>query len=395
MKVFKTDLQFTPEEAGYSPERLDLLDSFYSGLIEKGELQGAMYGMARNGKIFAVRSMGKRRYDDADGDTLKCDSIRRIASMTKLFVGVSIMKLAEDGVLKLGDEVYLHLSEFDHGDFKNITVANLLTHTSGLSADGGARDNIERYRFPWWDMLNIENSPYETWLQAAITGPLRSKPGEEWSYCTLGYMLLGEIITRVTGVNCEKWIIDNIVKPLGMTDTYFDVPEDKWNRIIAVDEWSDPYKSAERRKKESEENKKNNRKKFEIPRTGGGLYSTAGDILIFGNMLCNNGIYNGVRILSRKSVELFRSDCGFDPKDYCWNATGQIKHYGYGPELYGKNRFTLLNSRSTYGHEGAGYCGLFIDPEENFVIVYFIPNNTGWHAAAVNNGVNLIWSGIL
>jgi len=395
MKISKADLKSTPEEAGYSSERLDVLDNYYVDLIEQGVLQGAVYGMARNNKVVTIRGMGKKRHDEEQSDTVSFDSIRRIASMTKLFTSVAVMKLVEDGkIISLNSKLAEYIKEFDFKGPSDITLKHLLTHTSGLHPDGGAY--FEREPVSAWDILYLKSkdNPEYNWIQAAAAGQMHFKPGERWAYCSVGMGLLGEIITRVTGVHCEDWIMDNIVKPLGMTDTYFDVPEEKWDRVITVNNWSDPYKVAQWRKKEAEENKKNNRAIIE-PRTGNGLWSTALDILKFGQMLCNNGEYNGTRILSRRSVEMFRTDCGFKAIDYCWTANGSKKYYGCGCELYGLNRPELLHSPGTYGHEGAGWCALYIDPEENYVMMFFIPNNPGWHEDIMFKTVNIAWSGLL
>jgi len=110
MIISKANLPCTPEEACYNPERLDFLDRYYTGLIEKGELQGAMYGMARNGKHFVTRAMGRRRYDE-EADPIRFDSIRRIASVTKLFTAVGIWKLIEDGLTNTKEPVCNYLEE--------------------------------------------------------------------------------------------------------------------------------------------------------------------------------------------------------------------------------------------------------------------------------------------
>ena len=385
MKINHARVPFAPEEAGYSSERLDVLDRFYSRLIEKEELQCVMYGMARNGKIFVHKAMGKRRFDDEAPDTLQPDSIRSIASITKLFTAVAIMKLVEDGEIQLSTPVDWFLSEFKCGDFWKITIKHLLTHSSGLGGDLGAHG--ERYNLSPWDLICMEKPLYENWIQATMAGRLHAQPGTEWSYSTICFSLLGEVISRLTGVHCEKWIMDNIVMPLGMNDTYFDIPKEKWDRVVAVNDWSDPYQQEKRK---AEDHRSDN---FRPPSTGGGMSSTVKDLLIFGQMLLNNGTYNDKRILSRKSVEKLHSDCGLDLVDYSWGRQGTPHPYGYGGELYGVFR-EGINSRATYGHEGSGYCGLYIDPDENYVTAYFVPNQEGWHEKAVMNGSNIMWSGL-
>ena len=393
MTINSKTLAVTPETAGYLPERIKALDEFYISLIEKGELQGAIYGLSRNGCAFAERALGRRRHDDPEQGTLRHDSIRRIASITKLFTAVAILKLNEDGALNVAHPVCEYLKEFDGGPFRDINLAHLLTHTSGISGDDGALPAL--YRHSWYDMCCFNESTHDHWVKAAIAGPPRAKPGEIWSYSSIGYAMLGEIVTRITGIKYEDWVMDNITAPLGLSDTYFDVPRTKWDRVVAVDDWSDPFKREELAASRKDENARSNRRELDIPSAGGGLFSTVGDLLTFGNTLLHNGlcVNTGKRILSKKSVDMLRTDCGYESKNFCWGLKGVKKYYGHGADLYGYNR-QGLNSRGTYGHEGAGFCGLYIDPDEGFVAAFFVPNTVGWHSIAVENGSNIIWSGL-
>lgn len=103
-----------------------------------------------------------------------------------------------------------------------------------------------------------------------------------------------------------------------MTDSGFSVPREKWDRVIAVQDWEDLYKREEQDAAYTKEMEENGIQEVYVPRTGGGLYSTPYDLAVFGQMLVNNGIYNDVQILSRKTIEKMVRDCSDGVKNYCW-----------------------------------------------------------------------------
>lgn len=390
-EVSKAATPYSPEEAGYLPERLSVLDAFYQRLIDEKKTQCAAFAMSRSGKIFAEHAMGKQHYDEADPRPCRYDAIRRIASITKLFTAVAVMKLVEDGWLEAIQPVASILREFDNDLYRGVTIAHLLSHTSGICPDGGTF--FEPYSVSWWDLCTAKDARYN-WIEAVLSMPRRNAPGVEWAYSSTGYTLLGEIISRVTKTPAEAWIETNLTQPLGMTDTAFDIPKEKWDRIIATETWSDPY---QREKMDAEQKltlEREGRKEINTPRTGGGLYSTVHDLLIFGEMLLNKGTHHGVRILSRKTVEMMTADFTHGVPNFTWGTGGTPKHYGLGPDLYGLNR-PGLNSPGTFGHEGAGRSSLYIDPVENFVTVSFVPTTLDWEPETINHAANVMWSGLI
>lgn len=391
MIISKCETPFTTEDAGYRADRIHHLNEYYQKLINDKKLQCASYAMVHNGKFFAGYGMGKLHYSEADERACEHNSIKRIASVTKLFTAVAIMKLVEDGSIAIRQQVREILKEFDTDMHKTIEIQHLLNHTSGIAPDGGAY--FEPYGTHWGNLI-YKKEPEYNWIQAVLSGVVRRKPGEEWSYSSSGYSILGEIIHRVTGVKAEEWIENNIIKPLGMVDSGFDVPKEKWDRVIAVQDWEDLYKREEHSAAQKKEMEESDIQEVYIPRTGGGLFSTPYDLTIFGQMLAGYGTYNGIRILSRKTIEKMVRDCSNGVRNYCWGAPGEEKHYGLGPDLYGLNQFATV-SPETYGHEGAGRTGLYIDPTENFVVAYFVPTEIGWVPESIINASDIIWSGIV
>lgn len=369
--------EVSPEQVDYNPEKLTQLDNLFTGLIRDKKLQCAGYLLSRYGKTFAHKSMGNLTYEDNSPDYMP-NSIRRIASITKMFTAIAIMKLVEEGKVNTEDFVADIIKEFDTDLHRKIRIWHLLTHTSGICPDSGYFN--EPYESGWWHLLDRDNTGEEkmNWIKAMLSGTVHAKPGEEWIYSTSCYMVLGEIITRRSGMDCEQYIIEKIVKPLGMDNTFFDVPKELYNDVCCTNEW----------------NKKglnNTREAGDPPRTGGGLYSTLSDLNKLGQMMLNKGQYNGARILGRKTVEAMTRNKLSGVPAFHWGDNFTDMPMGLGLFL----STSVLVTPGTFGHEGAGRSALDIDSKEGLVAAMFIPTNIEWVGESLLNSRAMIWSGLL
>lgn len=379
IRVIEEKPDFKLEDAGYHPAQIYVLDGHLTNLIAKKRLQAAGYIISKDDKVFAHKSMGQLRYNDENSQFLP-DTIRRVASVTKLFVAVSIMQLVEQGSIRLDQPVAEIITEFQNPMFEKVTVFHLLTHTSGIRPDPGVF--IEPYPRGWkWT-----ESP--EWIKEILRDFRAIEIGKEWRYSSAGFIILAEIVSRKSGVPFEKYVIENIAKPLGMNDTFFDVPLELSERVCLPNEWE------EKRFHDRVE-----RAEWAAPRGGGGLYSTLPDLQKFGQMLVNQGSLapsgaSGVRILSRKTVEAMTRNHTPGIKNYCWSANGKEMEYGLGMNVYSNNTFL---SPGSFAHEGAGLCGLYMDPVENMVLAYICPlaEGVGWEPEAVINLRNIVWAGIV
>ncbi len=372
LAIHKKNVSYKPEEAGYIPEKIEHINRHLQDIIERGNIQAASYIMSKDNKVFAHNSMGKLHYDKKD---FLPDSIREIASITKVFVAISILQLVEKGAIRLDQPVAQIIKEFDTHMHGKINILHLLTHTSGLRPDPGAF--FEPYPLDWgW----IDS---KDWIRQVLGDFLLLKPGKEWRYSSSGFTILAEIVSRVSGIPFEKYVIEKITTPLGMKDTFFDIPDELMDRVSFA---------AEFEKEWCEKSK--TRPEWAAPRGGGGIYSTLEDLQKLGQMLINKGTLNGVRILSRKTVESMTRNQIKGVLNYCWEADGSEMEYGLGMNVYSNNTFL---SPGSFSHEGAGLCGLYMDPVENFVFVYMCPLKEGvdWEAEAVINLRNIVWSGIV
>lgn len=381
------------QEDGFDEVVLTRLEQHFDEMVKKEKIQCGSYLLARHGAVFADHAVGKLRFDGSD-DVFQRDSIRRVASVTKLFTATAIFQLVERGKLFLRQSAAEWIEEFKQPMFEKITIFDLLTHTSGLQADPGYF--LEPYPMGWWDILfafepDTDHSSSETdeavlekqrksaWIRAVLSGKPLAGPGEQWMYSSAGYAILGEIIKRASGIPYEQYIMEHIVEPLEMSRTFFDVPSELQAELCIINEY------------EAKKLTNHNDRTYAPPRAGGGLYSTLDDLFRFGQMLLNGGTLDGVRILSRKSVEkMTENTLNANTKAYCWGGKISSITYGIGASLTGAGEWFAEGS---YGHEGAGRCKLVIDAKAKAVIVFFVPSNVDWCPESITGTQNIIGSG--
>ncbi len=359
----RTDI--TPEQAGFHSPALGKLNDFFAGLIAEEKLQGAGYLLARHGRIFAQASLG-RLLPSKQSPPFRPDSLRGIASATKVFTAVAVMQLAEQGKLTLTQPAAAFIKEFDTDMHRGITLFHLLTHTSGLAPDPGF--SLEPYpvaRHDFKDMAEL--------ITFALSGPLHSPPGERWAYCTNAFVILGEVIERVSGLPYESFIQKHILDPLGMNDTYFIVPPEKRERVCLT---GDPDPGLWEGKN--------------LLAAGGGLYSSLPDLFRLGQMMLDNGTLDGVRVISRKSVEKMSTNRLRRVPADAGETRQDAKMYGLGWSLEYRSTVTP----GAYGHEGSGRVNLVIDPAESLVAVYFVPTDIPWVPESLLGPLAIIWSGL-
>lgn len=242
-------------------------------------------------------------------------------------------------------------------------VHHLLTHTAGID-DETTWAIIDEKEKTAVDVPAHEDTQHPTVHRDLCYGfdvPLARKPGVEMSYSNYGYRLLGEIIRRVSGQSLASFASEKIFKPLGMDNTWYSVPEGVRHRIIQRPPDA-PYPEY-------------NNEMQENPSASGGVYSTALDMAVFGQMFLNQGCYGGARILSPVTVAAMT--CNQIPgiparfleqtfPEASWGLGWSINAEFKG-EVYGE----AMLSPSSYLHGGATGGLLWIDPLWGIVGVYF------------------------
>jgi CubicO group peptidase (beta-lactamase class C family) len=299
----------TPEDVGLSTARLARLGSAMRGEIERGRVPGAVALIARRGRLAYFESYGKR--DPANSAPMAKDSIFRIYSMTKPIVSVAAMMLWEEGRFLLSDPVGKFLpelsalkvaltrgAEIDLVDAERpITIQDLLRHTSGLTYEFRGNGPVHKK----YMAEKIYSRSQSNADQVATLGklPLVHQPGTKWEY-SRSTDVLGRLIEVLSGLTLGEYLQQHILAPLGMVDTAFHVPEQSHARLAEAfakdpDTGSGVQLISVR-----------DAPKFESG--GGGLVSTAGDYARFLQMMLNRGRLDGLRLLSRKTIELMTAD---------------------------------------------------------------------------------------
>lgn len=369
----------TAESAGFSSERLARLDNTMNDWVNKGWINGAVGLIIRNGKIAHYKSVG---YNDLETKTaLDKEGIFRIASQTKAITSVAVMMLYEEGKFLLEDPVSKFipsfanvqvLDKFNDKDTsyttipakRQVTIRDLLTHTSGIGyAQIGSKEANSIYAK---NKITAGLDVYEGTLADAMTRlgtlPLMHQPGQQWTY-GLNVDLLGYLVEVWSGMTLEEFFNERIFKPLDMKDTYFNVPEEKANRLVNF--FMEDSTGLKKFEKALGGDMNFPIRKKTYFSGGGGLSSTIYDYAVFLQMLLNGGEYNGKRFLSRNTVRMMTM-----------NQIGDLNlgdnKFGLGFAIVSEKGSSMMPHQvGTYSWGGAFSTTYWVDPKENMVVLLY------------------------
>ncbi|MBL7872883.1 MAG: beta-lactamase family protein [Cyclobacteriaceae bacterium] len=369
-----------PEDIGFSSKRLEHIDEIFSGFVKDNKLAGSVILVARKGKVGYFKSFGFRDMDTKSA--MKNDAIFRIASQSKAIISVGVMILQEEGNLLIQEPVSKYLPEFKEikvaqakteGGYevvkakRQITLRDLLTHTSGISYGYGlASQEWSKAGIQGWYFADRDEPIGETIKRMAAL-PIDAQPGTEWVY---GYStdILGAVIEKASGMPLDQFLKARIFDPLGMNDTHFYLPKNKVERLATVysPKEGKPLEAAPTAGTMDSQGVYVNgpRKSFS---GGAGLLSTATDYYLFLQMMANKGELNGNRILAPNTVDLMTINHLNDDIKY---NPGQGFGLGFSVVL-DKGKRGLSGSVGEYGWGGAYGSTYWVDPKEELVVVYF------------------------
>jgi len=312
------------------------LDAATEQAIRDGLIPGAVLIVGHDGKIVHRKAYGARALVPAR-EAATLDTIYDVASLTKVVATTpAIMRLYEQGKIRLDDPVTAYLPEFQGGK-STITIRNLMTHFSGLRPDL----DID----PAW-------SGYDTGIRMALIDKPASPPGQSFVYSDINFELLGEIVRRVSGKPLDQFAREEIFTPLGMNDTTFKPAASLIARIAPTEVDAATGKPL--------------RGVVHDPTArymGGvaghaGVFSTADDLARYAEMMLNG------RLFARATVALFTSNAG--PPD-------QPILRGLGWDIdsqYSSNRGNIFPRGTSYGHTGFTGPALWIDPTtKSFIVI--------------------------
>jgi CubicO group peptidase (beta-lactamase class C family) len=382
-----------PEAAGFSNERLARLDSMMNDWVKKGWINGAVGLVARDGKIIYYKAAGYNNPETKE--KLKEDGIFRIASQTKAITSVAVMMLWEEGKFQLDEPVSKYIPAFANATVldkfnpkdttyttipakRQITIRDLLTHTSGIDyATIGSKEATAIYaKNNVTGGLDVHDSKLSEAMLRLAGLPLLHQPGEKWTY-GLNTDLLGYLVEIWSGMSLDEFFHARIFKPLGMNDTYFNVPEEKASRLVNFfQEDSAGLKIQNKAFGQLDMNFPLHRKEYFSG--GGGLSSTIYDYGVLLQMLLNGGTYNGKQLLSRNTVRLMTM-----------NQIGDLKlgdnKFGLGFAIVTeKGSSKMPHQAGTYSWGGAFSTTYWVDPKEKMVGLLY-RQMWGQHGSDVDN----------
>ncbi|WP_099159833.1 serine hydrolase domain-containing protein [Virgibacillus ndiopensis] len=322
--------------AGMMSEPLKEIDSVMESMIDDGIMPGAVTFVARRGHIVQNKAYGDAvRYKDDSGTefdhpiAMDEDTIFDLASLSKIFTTTAAMKLYEEGYFELDDPVADYIPEFAQNGKEEVTIRQLMTHTSGFK--------------PWIPLYTIGDSR-EDRLQYVFQYPLENEPGSTYTYSDLNMITLGALIERLSGKRLDEYVQDTLTGPLNMADTMYNPPESLKHRIAATEYqpwtnrglvWGEVHDESA----------------WSLDGVAGhaGVFSTASDLAKLAHMFINEGRYGSKQILEPETINLLvKNQIPEFPGD----------EHGLGWELAQGWYMDALSEASTIGH--TGYTGTSI-----------------------------------
>ncbi|MEO7965084.1 MAG: serine hydrolase domain-containing protein [Gemmatimonadaceae bacterium] len=362
--------------SGFSAERLSRIDSMLNQLVADRKIPGAVAMLVRDGRVVYHKAFG---YRDVDSKVaLRTDDIFRIASQTKAITSLAAMMLWEEGRFGLDDSISAYLPEFKNQTVltkfnpadssyeskpvkRPTTIRQLFTHSSGLDyADIGSDDFRAIYAKAGLSALGREGDVLADKIRVLGKLPLAFEPGERFNY-SLSIDVLGRLVEVVSGIPLDRFFRTRVFEPLKMRDTWFGLPADRVAHLVPL------HQEIEGKVEVMKSTEGGMRPDFPArPVTyfsgGGGLSSTTSDYARFLQLFLNGGTLDGVRLVSRKTVELM--------------LTNQIPKlqppFGLGFALQTQqNDYMSVVTEGTFEWGGAFATTYWADPKEHLVALVY------------------------
>lgn len=353
--------------------------------INSGSLAGASIYIVKDGKELMQQTYGYARLEDKK--VMSRDTIFRIYSMTKPITAVATMMLWERGLLDLTDPISKYLDGFknqvvdDDGELKEVeqevTIQHLLNMTSGLVYPDQETLSGKKMEEVFGEEIKRmqEGKPWNTVEFCNEIGkvPLAFQPGSKWQYGTSAD-ILGGVIEVVTKKRLGDFLKEELFLPLGMMDTDFYVPDEKYDRLATIYQYKEEQQSCLEAYNGVNLAIFDINKKPAFEAAGAGLTSTIDDYMKFAQMLLNDGTYNGKQFLGRKTVDYLHKN-QLTKEQLVYMNWPQLRGYGYGNLMRVlMNEVTAMTNVSVgeYGWDGWAGTYMMIDPVENLVLLCFI-----------------------
>lgn len=327
-----------PESVGMDARRLALIDFVVQRGLDRSSMPGAVVLVGYKGKIVFQKAYGYRQLKP-EKVAMTTDTVFDMASLTKpVATATSVMQLVEQGKIKLSDPVSLYIPEFAINGKQAVTIYQLLTHQGGLIPDNSMKD----YR----------DGP-EKAMERIYALKLYYEPGTRFVYTDVGFILLAEIVKRISRQSIHEYSNKNIFLPLGMKETGY-LPSPELRKRAAT---------TQQREKRWMQGEVHDPRAYALGGVAGhaGLFSTAEDLAIYAQAMLGKGAYQGTRILKPETVNLMtRSYPVADVKrGLGWDKLSR----------YSSNRGDFFSPQA-FGHGGFTGTSLWVDPAQDLFVIF-------------------------
>jgi CubicO group peptidase (beta-lactamase class C family) len=361
------------ETVGMSSQRLERIDDYFQRFIDNDEIVGAVSLVARHGKVVHHSAVGMKYREE--NIPMTTDTIFALASMTKPIVSTALMMLFEEGRFRLDDPISDWIPEYaDHKVLLNdgpqqrrvpessaVTIRQVLTHTSGLTLNP-ANMGLSEEEVRWVTNDGEQFATLGERVARAALIPAAFHPGEHWQYgSSTDYVAV--LVEKISGQSIDQFLRERIFEPLGMDDTFYNVPRNKVDRVAAR------YTPNNDMKAELQLAPAYAEPTTYFPGVAG-LNSTSSDYIRFAQMISNGGELDGVRLLGRMTVDLMISNHTGDKEVYI-RGPGYGFGLGFGVLVDPTQSFDTI-SPGSYGWGGAYGTLYYADPVEDVVGLMFI-----------------------
>ncbi|HEY5091923.1 MAG TPA: serine hydrolase domain-containing protein [Acidimicrobiales bacterium] len=388
------EIQADPSAMGFDPERLARIKPHFDAYVDDRRLPGWLATVSRGGELVWSDKGGFR--DRERNLEVTNDTIWRIYSMTKPITSIAVMMLYEEGRFDLNDDVGQWIDALKEPHvwsggtaskpqtvpaIEPVRVHHLLSQMSGLTYGfHNAHPTDEIYRLKGYDFGFAPGADLAQAVHDWCSSPLVFQPGSGWNY-SVSVDVLGRLIEIWSGQSFESFLQDRVLGPLGMVDTDWYCPEEKWDRLAML------YGPSNGDSFPYEELAKGATHSPRIHGGGGGLVSSASDYLRFMTMLLRGGELDGVRLVSNRTLELMTRNHlpgDVDLEEFATDSFSEIDYAGIGFGLgfsvmldAAKNK--SLVSEGSFAWGGAASTAFWVDPAEDLTVGFYtqlLPSGT-------------------
>jgi serine-type D-Ala-D-Ala carboxypeptidase len=323
-------------------EKFAAIADVVKAAIQRGDLPGAVVLVLHQNQVVYRKAFGERAKRPAP-TLMTADTVFDLASLTKPIVtALAILLLGEDGKLNVNDPIAKYLPAFACKETEAITIAQLLTHTGGFIGD----NPLDDYR----------QGKDKAWEHLHALKPI-AKPGSRFLYSDVSYILLGEIVEKVSGMKLDAFAHQRIFAPLGMKETGYHPQGDLKKRCAPTQEREGRWMIGE----------VHDPRAYALGGVAGhaGLFSTADDLAIFARMMLNGGKHQDKIFLLPETVRLMTA-----PRKVSTSKGPGLRTYGWDmATAYSSNRGEVFTKGVSYGHSGFTGTSIWLDPPSQTAVI--------------------------